>query len=90
MGEVVGLKPVSLVEDHGFIVDLARFRRIYWTKRRLRKKYRLANDVWEKLGEDDILIRKVEEESVRRQGTGHRKEKKHSCWSWPHPMSRPA
>ena len=31
-----------------------------------RKKYRLADDVWEKLADDDALIRKVEEESARR------------------------
>lgn len=66
MGDVIDLKTASLIEDHGFVVDLARFRENLLDEKAIRKKYRLANDIWEKLGEDDLLIRKVEEESVRR------------------------
>jgi hypothetical protein len=58
MGEVVELKPAPLVEDHEFVVDLARFRD--------RRKYRFDEATWLALGDDDELIRKVEEESVRR------------------------
>ena len=47
MGDVVNLKPASLVEDHNFIVDLARFRENLLDEKAIRKKYRLANDVWE-------------------------------------------
>jgi hypothetical protein len=73
MGNVMGAdivdlhgKPVALVEDHSFVVDLARFRENLLDEKAIRKKYRLADDVWEKLADDDELIRKVEEESIRR------------------------
>jgi hypothetical protein len=65
MGDVIDLKSVG-GQDHGFVVDLARFREGLLDEKAIRKKYRLADDIWEKFGQDDELIRKVEEESVRR------------------------
>jgi hypothetical protein len=77
MGEVVDLKRPALVEDHEFVVDLARFRENLLDEKAIRKKYRMFDDtVWEKLGDDDELIRKVEEESVRRIRDGSSKREK--------------
>jgi hypothetical protein len=76
MGDVVNLKPAALVEDHEFVVDLARFRENLLTESAIRKKYRVAADVWEKLADDDALIRKVEEESARRIRDGSCKREK--------------
>jgi hypothetical protein len=76
VGEVIDLKPASLVEDHSFVVDLARYRENLVDEKTIRKKYRLADDVWEALGNDDELIRKVEEESVRRVRSGQLKRER--------------
>ena len=67
MGNVVDISRFPS-KDLGreLIVDLARYRENLVDERQIRKKYRLADEVWEKLGDDDELIRKVEEESVRR------------------------
>src|SRR4051812_19972590 len=77
MGEVINLAGQSaLLEDHAFITDLARFRENLLGEKAIRKKYRLAESVWEKLADDDELIRKVEEESVRRIRDGSCKREK--------------
>jgi hypothetical protein len=74
MGKVIDLKPIT--ESLEFIQDLARFHEAILGETAIRKKYRLAEDDWEKLGNDDELIRKVEAESVRRVRDGsHKREK---------------
>jgi hypothetical protein len=77
MGDVVSFS-ILLDSDLGrqLTVDLARFRENLLDEKTIRKKYRLANDVWEKLADDDELIRKVEEESVRRIRDGSSKREK--------------
>ena len=77
MGDVVSF-PLLLDSDLGrqLVVDLARYRENLLDEKSIRKKYRLADDVWEKLGDDDELIRKVEEESVRRIRDGSAKREK--------------
>ena len=66
MGEIVNLHGLSvgLENDLEFVSDLARFRENLLDEKAIRKKYRLANDVWEKLADDDALIRAVEAEST--------------------------
>jgi hypothetical protein len=78
MGEIVNLHGLSvgLENDLEFVSDLARFRENLLDEKAIRKKYRLANDVWEKLADDDALIRKVEEESTRRIRDGSSKREK--------------
>ena len=76
MGDVVELKPAGLENDLEFVSDLARFRENLLDEKAIRKKYRLANDVWEKLADDDALIRKVEAESTRRIRDGSSKREK--------------
>jgi hypothetical protein len=68
MGEVVDLKLASLVDDQELIVDLCRFRENLLTEKFIRRKHRLDNTTWERLGSDEgnALVEKVEEESARR------------------------
>jgi hypothetical protein len=76
MGEIVDLKPVSLIENREFIVDMCRFAEGIVTEKSLRKKYRLFDEAaWEKLN-DDELVRAIEEESVRRVRDGSCKREK--------------
>lgn len=75
MSDVVDIKPVP-TNDFEFVADLARYRENLLDEKAIRKKYRLADDVWEKLGDDDELIRKVEETSVRRIRDGSSKRER--------------
>jgi len=56
----------NFADNFEFVTDLARFRENLLTEAQVRKKWRLSNETYEKLGDDDLLIRKVEEESIRR------------------------
>jgi hypothetical protein len=77
MGDVIDLKPVSLVENHEFVADMARFSESLLTEKAIRKKYRMFdNTVWEKLADDDDLVRAIEAESVRRIRDGSSKREK--------------
>jgi hypothetical protein len=76
MGDVVSFPILDSDLGRELIVDLARFRENLLDEKTIRKKHRLADDVWEKLGDDDELIRKVEEESVRRIRDGSSKREK--------------
>jgi hypothetical protein len=76
MGEVVDLKPVSLAENLEFIQDMARYRESILDEKSIRKKYRVDAEVWEKLGDDDALIRAIEAESIRRVRDGSCKREK--------------
>ena len=48
------------------VVDLARYRENLLDEKTIRKRYRFDENTWQKLGDDDELIRQVEEEVVRR------------------------
>jgi hypothetical protein len=69
MGDVIDLKPVSLIENHEFISDMCRFSENILSEKAIRKKYRLAESDWEKLN-DDELVRAIEAESLRRVRNG--------------------
>src|SRR6516162_6266055 len=62
--------PLSLINDHGFISDLARFAEGIVSQQDVKKKYRLEESEWDALGENDELIRAVDAEKVRRIRTG--------------------
>jgi hypothetical protein len=76
MGDVVAIKPAPPVEDHEFVVDLARFRENLLDEKSIRRKYRFDAATWLALGNDDELIRKVEQESIRRVRDGSSKREK--------------
>jgi hypothetical protein len=70
MGAVANI-PSSLIENHEFVVDLARFAEGSLTGRQVKKKYRFDDATWAQLGEDDTLVERIEAEkntpSTRRQ-----------------------
>jgi len=76
MGDVVDLHPAPFKDDHEFVVDLARFAEGITTEEAIRKKYRLAEDVWTKLGDDDELVRAITDEKTRRIRNGATKREK--------------
>jgi hypothetical protein len=77
MGTVLDF-PILPDSDLGrqLVVDMARYREGLLDEKGIRKRYRLADDVWEKLGEDDRLVRAIEDESVRRVRDGSVKREK--------------
>ena len=68
MGEVIGLQDRQLIENDELILDLCRFRENLATEQLIRRKHRLDNATWERLGSDEgnALVEKVEEASARR------------------------
>jgi hypothetical protein len=78
VGDIVNLRgrPVPLEDDIEFISDMARFSESILSEKAIRKKYRLADDIWEKLADDDNLVRAIEAESVRRVRDGSAKKEK--------------
>ena len=58
------------------VVDLARYRENLLDEKTIRKRYRFDESTWQKLGDDDELIRQVEEEVVRRVSDGSSKREK--------------
>src|SRR5262249_50601349 len=60
----------SLRENLELITDLARFSEARLSESAIRKKWRLDEEVWERLGTDDEFVRAVEEERTRRIRSG--------------------
>ena len=56
------------------VVDLARYRENLLDEKTIRKRYRFDESTWQKLADDDELIRAVEAEAVRRIRTAAPKE----------------
>ena len=77
MGDIVDLKPVSLIENHEFISDMCRFSENILSENAIRKKYRMFDDtVWQQAGDDDELVRAIEAEKLRRVRDGSVKREK--------------
>lgn len=78
MGDVIELQDRQLIENNELIADLCRFRENLLTEKFIRRKYRLDNATWERLGSDEgnALVEKVEEESLRRVRDGSAKREK--------------
>jgi hypothetical protein len=70
MGDVVNIKPTSTKDDFELVTDLARFAEALMSEKDIKRKYPFGNDVWEKLGDDDELVRAVEAERLRRVRNG--------------------
>jgi hypothetical protein len=75
VGDIVKF-PASLEDNQEFIVDLCRYAESLMSEAAIRKKYRLADDVWEKLGSNDALVEKIEAEKIRRTRDGSTKREK--------------
>src|SRR5262249_28756812 len=68
--------PTDLINNHDFISDLARFAESICTEAAMRKKWRLTDEDWERAGNDDALVRAIEDEKIRRVRNGvHAREK---------------
>ena len=76
MGDVVDLK-THLEDNFEFITDIVKQ---LLTEAQVRKKYRLAESDWEKLGSSDSLLEKIEAEKIRRIRDGRASESEHSSW----------
>lgn len=76
MGDVVNIKPVRLEENFEFVQDCCRFQEGILTEANMKLKYRFADSIWEKLGDNTALLEAVEEEKIRRIRTGQQKREK--------------
>jgi hypothetical protein len=76
MGEVVELKPVSLVDNFEFVADCCRYSENIMSEAAVKKKWRFADAQWERLGSDDKLIEAIEAEKVRRVRSGQQKRER--------------
>jgi hypothetical protein len=63
----------TLIKDDGFIADCARYSEGILDEKFLRKKYRLAEETWTRLGADDQLVEAIELERLRRIRNGSSK-----------------
>jgi hypothetical protein len=60
----------DLINDHEFIVTLARFSDGLTSQKAIKKRYNFTDDVWEQLGSNDALVEKIEAEKQRRIASG--------------------
>src|SRR5262249_23874599 len=60
----------SFRENLELVTDLARFSEALLSESAVRKKWRLTEETWERLGGDDELVRAIEEEKTRRIRSG--------------------
>ena len=81
MGDVVSF-PILLDSDLGreLIVDCARFREGNLDEKAVRKKYKLADDIWEKLASNDVLVAAIEMKQYAEFATAAPSERKHRRW----------
>jgi hypothetical protein len=68
--------PTHLEDDHDLIENLARYSEGLLSKEAVKKKHRLADIVWQQMGEDDRLVELVEDAKLRRIRTGLAKREK--------------
>jgi hypothetical protein len=66
----------ALIKDDAFITDFARFSEGILDEKFLRRKYRLAEVDWIRLGADDQLVEAIELEKIRRIRNGAAKREK--------------
>jgi len=66
----------ALIDNLEFVSDMCRFAENILSEAAVRKKYRFDETTWSRLGEDDELVRAIEEERVRRIRSGSAKREK--------------
>ena len=78
MGQNIELQDQQLIENDELVADLCRFRELLVSEKFIRRKHKLDNATWERLGgaEGDALIAKIEEESLRRVRSGQLKRER--------------
>jgi hypothetical protein len=66
----------TLLTNTEFLADMARFAEAILSEADVRKKHYLSDEDWERLGGDDVLVRAIEDEKIRRVRNGaHAREK---------------
>jgi len=68
--------PTSLIENHKFITDCARYADGLLSEQDVKKKYRFDDDTWARLGENDALVEAIEAEKTRRIRNGSTKRER--------------
>jgi hypothetical protein len=68
--------PTSLIENHEFITDCARYAEGLLSEKEVKKKHRFDNATWERLGENDALVEAIEAEKTRRIRNGSTKRER--------------
>ena len=58
--------PTSLIENHEFIADCARYAEGLLSEKEVKKKHHFDDNTWARLGEDEALIEAIEAEKIRR------------------------
>jgi hypothetical protein len=58
--------PTSLVENHEFITDCARYAEGLLSEQAVKKKHHFDDATWGRLGDDEALIQAIEAEKVSR------------------------
>jgi hypothetical protein len=60
----------TLLTNTEFLADMARFAEAILSEADVRKKHYLSDEDWERLGNDDALVRAIEAEKIRRTRSG--------------------
>src|SRR5262245_6562772 len=68
--------PTSLIDDHEFITDCARYAEGLLSEKEVKKKHHFDNDTWTRLGESDALVEAIEAEKLRRIRNGSTKRER--------------
>ena len=68
--------PTSLIENHEFIADCARYAEGLLSEKEVKKKHHFDDETWERLGEDEMLIAVIEAEKLRRIRKGSTKRER--------------
>ena len=68
--------PTSLIENHDFITDCARYAEGLLSEKEVKKKHHFDDETWERLGEDEMLIAVIEAEKLRRIRNGSTKRER--------------
>jgi hypothetical protein len=68
--------PTSILENHEFVVDCARYAEGLLSEKEVKKKHHFDDDTWARLGENDALLEAIEAEKVRRIRDGSAKREK--------------
>jgi hypothetical protein len=62
--------PISLLENHDFITDCARYAEGLLSEQGINKKHHFDDATWARQGDDKVLIEAVEAEKLRRVRSG--------------------
>jgi hypothetical protein len=68
--------PTSLIENHEFITDCARYAEGLLSEKDVKKKHHFDDNTWESLGNNEELIEAIEAEKVRRIRDGSTKRER--------------